>query len=68
MSIPLTALLLIGVAAFGASIALAAFTWAVRSGHLDETNAGAYVIFDEEEPVGTPTDEVFRPKGERRGR
>ena len=66
MNIPLAALLLVSLAVFGASIALAAFTWAVRHGHLDVTNAGAHVIFDDDEPVGTPTDEVFKPKGEGR--
>jgi nitrogen fixation-related uncharacterized protein len=30
--------------------------WAVRSGQMEDFTAGARSIFDEEEPVGTPTD------------
>lgn len=30
--------------------------WAVRSGQMEDFAAGARSIFDEEEPVGTPTD------------
>jgi len=62
MTVPLVVLLLLGVAVAGAAIALAGFTWAVRNGHLDHTNAGAYVIFDEEEPVGEVGDQVFKPR------
>lgn len=37
--------------------------WASRSGQLHNLEEGAKVIFDEEEPVGMPTDHVLhRPK------
>jgi cbb3-type cytochrome oxidase maturation protein len=45
MNIPPAVLVLFGVALGGACLALAAFVWAVRSGQLDPTNAGAHVIF-----------------------
>jgi cbb3-type cytochrome oxidase maturation protein len=49
MQVPPAALLLIAVALCGAALALAGFVWAVRTGQLDPTNAGARVIFDDEE-------------------
>jgi cbb3-type cytochrome oxidase maturation protein len=51
MNVPPTVLVLFGVALAGAAVALAAFVWAVRNGQLDPTNAGAQVIFrdDDEE-------------------
>jgi cbb3-type cytochrome oxidase maturation protein len=66
MNIPPSAVLLIVVSLCGAALALAAFVWAVRTGQLDQTNAGGLVIFDEEEPAGVPTGPTFPPekKGE----
>ncbi len=49
MSIPPAVLLLVGIAVFGAAAALAGFVWAVCSGQLDPTNAGANVIFDDDD-------------------
>jgi len=60
MAIPSTAFVLVSVAILGAAIALAAFTWAVRHGHLDYTNTAASSIFDESEPAGVPTDQIFQ--------
>jgi cbb3-type cytochrome oxidase maturation protein len=62
MNVPPAVLLLLAVAACGAALALAAFVWAVRNGQLDQGNAGALVIFDEEEPVGMPTDQLFEQR------
>jgi cbb3-type cytochrome oxidase maturation protein len=45
MNIPPAVLVLFGIALGGAAIALASFVWAVRSGQLDPTNAGASVVF-----------------------
>jgi nitrogen fixation-related uncharacterized protein len=52
MTIPPAILLLLGVAAFGAAGALAAFVWAAGTGQLDPGNQGARVIFDDDEPEG----------------
>lgn len=49
MPIPPAVVLVITVAAGGAAIALAGFVWAVRHGQLDPSNAGANVIFDDED-------------------
>lgn len=57
MTIPPAVLLLIGVALCGAAVALAAFVWAVTTGQLDQSNSGAYVIFDEEDLPGVPGNE-----------
>ena len=62
MNVPPAVLLLLSVALCGAALALAAFVWAVRTGQLDNSNAGALVIFDDEEPVGTPTDQLFEQR------
>ncbi|HXE13085.1 MAG TPA: cbb3-type cytochrome oxidase assembly protein CcoS [Bryobacteraceae bacterium] len=40
---------------FGAT-AVWALVWAIRSGEMSNFKAGAESIFDEEEPVGKPTD------------
>ncbi len=49
MSISPAALVIAVVALLGGALALAAFAWAVRRGHLDPGDAGASVIFDEDE-------------------
>jgi len=36
--------------------ALLAFYWAVKSGQFRNLGKGAEVIFDEDEPIGVPTD------------
>ena len=40
---------------FGAT-AVWALVWAIRNGEMSNFKAGAESIFDEEEPVGKPTD------------
>lgn len=40
---------------FGAS-AVWALVWAIRNGEMSDFRAGAESIFDEDEPVGKPTD------------
>lgn len=50
------ALLLIGGLVFLSGTALAAFYWAVKDGQLNNLPEGARSIFDDDEPVGTPTD------------
>jgi len=37
--------------------------WASKKGQLQNLEEGAKVIFDEEEPIGTPTDQILnKPK------
>jgi len=59
MSLPLAGLILILIALIGGTMAMVAFIWAVRTKQFKDLNAGAYVIFDEEEPVGKMTDNTF---------
>ena len=39
--------------------------WASRQGQLKDLEEGAKVIFDEEEPIGRPTDQVFHQRKKR---
>jgi cbb3-type cytochrome oxidase maturation protein len=59
MVIPLAGLVLILVVLVGGAMAILAFLWAVRTKQFKDLNAGAYIIFDEEEPVGRMTDNTF---------
>ena len=56
------ALTIVVIAIIGASLALAAFFWALRNKQfsIKQLNEGAFVIFDSAEPVGKPTDQVFQ--------
>jgi cbb3-type cytochrome oxidase maturation protein len=58
-------LVIVIVAIVGASLALAAFFWALRTKQFSvkQLNEGAYVIFDSVEHVGTPTDQLFKKPG-----
>jgi hypothetical protein len=44
----------------GGAATLALLFYAYRKGYFDNLKSGAYVIFDEEEPVGEPQDQWFR--------
>jgi len=59
MSIPAAALVLIFLVLLGGALAIGAFFWAVRNKQFKDLNAGAYVIFDEDEPIGKMTDNTF---------
>lgn len=59
MSIPLSAFLLILILLIGATAAMGAFIWAVRNKQFNDLNKAAYVIFDDQEPVGMLTDNIF---------
>lgn len=45
-----------------AGTAVAALYWAARNGQFRNMEAGSRVIFDSDEPVGMPTDQIFKPK------
>ncbi len=59
MTVPFAGFLLIVVLLIAAIVAMGAFIWAVRKRQFADLNKAAYVIFDEDEPVGVFTDEVF---------
>lgn len=59
MTVPFAAFLLIVVLLIAAIVAMGAFIWAVRTNQFNNLNKAAYVIFDEDEPVGVFTDDVF---------
>ncbi len=42
--------------------AVLAFFWAARDGQFQNMRGGAQVIFDEDEPIGTPTDMIFKKR------
>ncbi|AXI99781.1 cytochrome oxidase maturation protein, cbb3-type [Cyclonatronum proteinivorum] len=43
---------------------IALFSWAWMSGQFDDINKGAQLPFNEEEPAGEPTDQLFKPDEE----
>lgn len=59
MDLPQAGLILIIVALLGGVIAMSAFIWAVHTKQFKDLNAGAYIIFDDVEPVGKMTDNTF---------
>jgi cbb3-type cytochrome oxidase maturation protein len=50
-----------GVAILFGVTAIWALAWAIRSGQFADFGRGAASIFDEEEPVGRPTDTILKP-------
>jgi cbb3-type cytochrome oxidase maturation protein len=50
------------VAALGAGVAVFALVWAEKNRQFDDVGAGAVSIFDDEEPLGVPTDQVLAPR------
>jgi cbb3-type cytochrome oxidase maturation protein len=50
------ALLILGGLIFLTGSALIAFAWAAKTGQFRDLKKGATVIFDEDEPIGKPTD------------
>ena len=59
MTIPSAALILILIALLGGAMAIFAFVWSVGTKQFRDLDAGAYAIFDEDEPVGKMTDNTF---------
>lgn len=66
MTLPLAALIVIIIALVAGALALSAFIWAIRTKQfsIEQLNQGAYLVFDDEEPVGTPQDMIFKTNGE----
>ena len=58
-----TYLFIAGAIAAASVFAILAFYWAAKHGHLQNVESGAKIIFDDEEPIGRPTDAFpgYRP-------
>jgi len=52
----IAAILIIGGLIFLSGSALIAFYWAAKSGQFRDLKKGSEVIFDDDEPIGQPTD------------
>lgn len=67
MTLPLAAYIVIFIAVCAGALGLSAFIWAIRHKQfsLRQLNSGAMLIFDKEEPVGQPQDQLFVPKNEK---
>jgi len=62
---PLVVILIVLV--IGAAATLTVLFTASRHGYFRNLKSGAYVIFDEDEPVGTPQDQWFYDEGAENG-
>ncbi len=62
MSLSVAVTTIISIIVVAGALALAAFVWAVRTKQfsIKQLNEGANIIFDDEEPVGTPQDMIFK--------
>jgi cbb3-type cytochrome oxidase maturation protein len=62
MSLPVAVVIIVSIVLIAGALALAAFVWAVRAKQfsIKLLNEGAKSIFDDEEPVGTPQDLIFK--------
>ena len=67
MTLPLAALIVIIIAIVAGALALSGFIWAIRTKQfsIQHLNKGAYLVFDESEPVGESQDMIFRPAAEK---
>ena len=62
MSLPIALIIIVSIVVVAGALALAGFVWAVQTKQfsMKQLNEGAKLIFDEEEPVGTPQDMIFK--------
>jgi len=59
---PLAVILVVLV--IGAAVTLTILFYASQHGYFRNLKSGAYVIFDDDEPVGQPQDQLFRNPGD----
>jgi nitrogen fixation-related uncharacterized protein len=61
MSLPIAIIIIISFVIIAGALTLAGFVWAVRTKQfsIKQMNEGAKLIFDDEEPIGTPQDMIF---------
>ncbi len=57
--------LLLAVLVIGAAATLTVLFYASQKGYFRNLEAEAYMIFDEDEPLGTPQDQVLHPSDDR---
>ncbi|MGH2567787.1 MAG: cbb3-type cytochrome oxidase assembly protein CcoS [Bacteroidota bacterium] len=69
MALPFAVIIVIIIALVAGALALSAFLWAIRTKQfsIKQLNEGAYLVFDEEEPVGTPQDMIFGNDSKKNG-
>ena len=62
MSLPIALIIIVSIVVIAGALALAGFVWAVQTKQfsIKQLNEGAKLIFDEEEPIGTPQDMIFK--------
>jgi len=62
MSLPIAVIIIISILVVAGALALAGFVWAVRTKQFSirQLNEGAKLIFDDQEPIGTPQDLTFK--------
>lgn len=70
MNLPLAVIIVILLALVAGALALSAFIWAIRTKQfsLQQLNKGAYMVFDDDEPAGTPQDMIFLKQGRQYGK
>lgn len=70
MDLPFAVFIVILVALVAGALALSAFVWAIRTKQfsIQQLNKGAYMVFDDDEPVGTPQDMIFLKHGPQHGK
>ena len=61
MSLPIAVVIIIAIVVVAGALTLAGFVWAVQTKQfsIKQLNEGAKLIFDDEEPIGTPQDQIF---------
>jgi len=62
MNLPVAIIIIISFVVIAGALTLAGFVWAVRTKQfsIKQLNEGAKLIFDDEEPIGTPQDMIFQ--------
>jgi nitrogen fixation-related uncharacterized protein len=62
MSLPIAVVIIVSFLVVGGALTLAGFVWAVHSKQfsIKQLNEGATLIFDDDEPIGTPQDMIFQ--------
>lgn len=69
MDLPFAVIVVILIALIAGALALSAFVWAIRTKQfsIQQLNKGAYMVFDDDEPAGTPQDMIFLKHGSQHG-
>jgi nitrogen fixation-related uncharacterized protein len=62
MSLPIAVVIIVSILVVAGALTLAGFVWAVHSKQfsIKQLNEGAKLIFDDDEPIGTPQDLIFK--------